>query len=102
MATLMVPIGVVVKWWSKENPGVVVGMFWKVGEDEEAKFLCDDCSIGELKTMEPPLTKIDEGWIPIRKELYERGYNVATSYHPKTSISCERCGLTIPVNLDRA
>jgi len=77
-------------------------MFWKVGEDEEAKFLCDDCSIRELNIMEPPLSKIDDGWISIRKEVFEREYNVATSYHPKTSISCEGCGLVIPINLDRA
>ena len=94
----IIPFGLIVKYIPKK-PGIVTGMLWKEGE--EGIFLCDDCSFKELKSMEPPLSKIEKGWDDIQKELDERGLHVAT-YHPNTSIRCKRCGLTVPVNLEQA
>ena len=61
MATVIVPIGFVAKWWEKGKFGMITGMFWRIGE--ETKFLCDECSLKELKATEPPLKKIDEGLV---------------------------------------
>jgi DNA-directed RNA polymerase subunit RPC12/RpoP len=98
----IIPFGFVVKYILPNKPGIVVGMFWNEGE--EGIFLCDDCSFKELKSIRPPLIKIEKGWNAtdeIQEELDERGHHVAT-YHPDTSIKCKRCGLIVPVNLEQA
>jgi hypothetical protein len=99
MAKVIVPLGFLLKF-IPEKPGMVMGMFWEVGE-EDSQFLCDECSLKELKAMEPPLKKIDEGWYKIQMELYDRGIHAAT-FHPRTSVRCEKCGLIVPVNLGQS
>jgi hypothetical protein len=94
----IIPFGFIIKY-VPEKPGIVAGMFWK--QSEGPIFLCDDCSLKELKAMDPPLKTIDAGWYKIQMELSDRGIHAAT-YHPKTSVRCEKCGLIIPVNLEQA
>jgi len=91
MGQRIIPFGFILKD-TPGNPGIVVGMFWK--EAEGPIFLCDDCSLKELRAMDPPLKTIDEGWYKIQMELSDRGIHAAP-YYPRTSIACKKCGLTI-------
>jgi len=93
----LIPFGFILKD-VPEKQEIVAGMFWK--QAEGPIFLCDDYSLKKLKAIEPPLKKIDEGWYEIQMELSDRGIHV-TTYHPRPSVTCKKCGLTIPANLEQ-
>ncbi|MBM4277055.1 MAG: hypothetical protein FJ130_04115 [Deltaproteobacteria bacterium] len=97
MAVVVVPVGFVVKY-SSGKPGIVKGMYWKVDE-EKTLFWCYECSLNELRLMEPPLTKIEKDWDAIREELFHKRGCQVPIYDPKTPIKCDKCGLIIPNTL---